>query len=184
MKISYYRNKADKALQKSLTSIHKNCKLCGNPRYANTSWCIKHYREREKQKKLDKIERHKRTKSYEKEMIDKLIRINDRLFQELGRRMYKTCYFGHLYSCLHHLVRKSQSLFLRYEIKNAIPVCKECHCSIHLGENTILEARFVSDKGDDWLKEIEAGKKVIVNDKLKFLKEKNIELNKLIQQYD
>jgi 5-methylcytosine-specific restriction endonuclease McrA len=31
MKLSYYRNRADKALQKSLTAINKNCELCSKP---------------------------------------------------------------------------------------------------------------------------------------------------------
>lgn len=30
-KLSYYRNKADKALQKSLTAIHQKCDMCGKP---------------------------------------------------------------------------------------------------------------------------------------------------------
>jgi 5-methylcytosine-specific restriction endonuclease McrA len=31
MKLSYYRNKADKALQQSLYKINKNCLICGKP---------------------------------------------------------------------------------------------------------------------------------------------------------
>jgi 5-methylcytosine-specific restriction endonuclease McrA len=165
----------------------KKCKLCDKPRYANLSLCFKHYKEREKTKKLEKekrkLEKKQSTKKYQKGIEKKLMSTNDRLFQELGRLVFKTCYFGHTYSCIHHFVRKSQSLFLRYELKNAIPVCQGCHCSIHIAENTMLEARFVLKKGEDWLKGIESGKRVIILDKLKFLQEQNLKLKSQIEQY-
>ena len=78
----------------------------------------------------------------------------DRLFQELGRLMYKECYCGGQYSCLHHHHRKSISSALRYEIKNGIPVCAKCHFrwhqtedpQINLGMKLFMESQF----GNNW----------------------------------
>jgi len=37
----------------------KHCKLCDKPRFANTSWCLTHYKEREKEKKANKVKKKK-----------------------------------------------------------------------------------------------------------------------------
>lgn len=56
----------------------------------------------------------------------------DRLFQELSRG--KKCEFcGKPAQCIHHLIEKSRSEYLRYDVKNACPVCLHCHNEIHLG---------------------------------------------------
>ena len=52
--------------------MQKTCKLCNNKRYANLSICFKHHREREKQKKQEKIikakERKESTKKYQESL--------------------------------------------------------------------------------------------------------------------
>ena len=56
----------------------------------------------------------------------------DKLFQELGRALYTNCCLcGGEYTCLHHFIHRSQSLALRWDIKNGVPVCHKCHCRIH-----------------------------------------------------
>ncbi len=155
----------------------KPCKKCLNSRYLQSQYCFKHFRETEKQKKIERLEKkkakHETTKVYQEKVAKKLMRENDRLFQELGRKLYRNCYFGHEYSCLHHWTRKSQSLFTRYDIENGIPVCAKCHCLIHQAQDSTLEARFIIDKGEDWLNRMTLKKNTIVHNKLEFLQEKN-----------
>jgi len=55
----------------------------------------------------------------------------DRLFQELGKLMYKQCFCGKPISCLHHYYPKSTATVLRYEIKNGVPICVGCHLRHH-----------------------------------------------------
>ena len=56
----------------------------------------------------------------------------DRLFQELSRG--KRCEFcGRPAECIHHLIEKSRSEYLRWDYHNACPVCIHCHNEIHLG---------------------------------------------------
>jgi hypothetical protein len=131
-----------------------------------------------KKKKLAKVEKFKTTKKYAQLEIKKFIKENDRLYQEVGRLKYKTCYFGHSYYCLHHFIRKSQSLFTRYNFDNGIPICMSCHCLIHQGQDSTLEAKIVLDKGKEWLDKLVEGKHKIVINKLEFLKEKNEYLKK------
>lgn len=81
----------------------------------------------------------------------------DKLFQDLGRSLYKSCLVcGGEYSCLHHFFKKSQSTALRYNLKNAIPLCNTCHCAIHQGTWDKVSARIALIKGKDWLDELEA----------------------------
>jgi len=79
----------------------------------------------------------------------------DKLLQEIGRMTYDKCLIcGGVYSCLHHYVKKSQSTELRYNLKNCIPICVKCHCSIHQGKNDMVVGTIVLIKGDEWLKEL------------------------------
>ena len=80
----------------------------------------------------------------------------DRKFQEIGRMMYKECLVcGKEYSCLHHFYPKSQTTFLRYNLKNAIPICQGCHMQHHNG-NPEIHAKIVELKGQEWYEELKA----------------------------
>jgi hypothetical protein len=97
------------------------------------------------------IKKPKRKKKSEKQ---KLRDDCDKLYQELGRKMYKNCFCGKPYSCLHHHVPKSRSSALRYEIKNGVPICAGCHNLHHSASDTDIEFKyklFMEDKwGKDW----------------------------------
>lgn len=177
------KNKTIGDLAKKIKKVGK-CKICNKPKYANTSLCYQHYLTNERIKKtarlLKKKTKHETTKVYEKEICDKLIRQNDRLYQELGRATYNRCYFGHEYSALHHFILKSQSLNCRYDVENGIPVCQACHCSIHQGQNSLLVGRIILDKGEAWLNRLTLKKTKPVLNKLEFLKEKNLYLKKAL----
>lgn len=89
---------------------------------------------------------------------------------------------GGTYSCLHHFVLKSQSLNTRYDFDNGIPICVECHCSIHAGQNSEKTGNIMKIKGIEWYDEIIRRKKVIIVDKLKFLQEQNEILKDLLSK--
>ena len=177
------RNKTIGDLAKKI-KVKGKCKLCDKPKYLQSRFCWKHYlediRNKKAEKALKKKTKHETTKVYQKEVCDKLIRQNDRLYQELGRKLYTNCWWGHEYSCLHHFIRKSQSLNTRYDIENGIPICQACHCSIHQAQNSIMEAGFAMSKGEKWLSIMSKKKETLVINKLEFLKEKNIALKKAL----
>lgn len=166
----------------------KPCKICGGKRYMNTSWCYTCYRKREKEKKEEKakkkLERKQSTKKYSKEIEKKLMNKCDKLFQEIGRKMYDKSFFGNTYNCLHHIVRKSQGLNTRYDFENCMPVSLEEHCSIHMAQDCELEARYIFHKGEEWFNELQKRRRVIITDKLSFLKETLDRLNKINNNYD
>ena len=84
----------------------------------------------------------------------------DKLYQELGRKVYSRCLVcGGDYSCLHHFVKKSQSTALRYDLENGIPICVNCHCSIHQGLNDTVVARITLINGKEWLDSLEKKKR-------------------------
>ncbi len=127
-------------------------------------------------KKIEKIEKHKTTKKGQSEECKKLMRENDRLYQEIGRLLYDKCFFEACpepYCCLHHFVRKSQSLNTRYDLSNGINICNKHHCSIHQGENNELEIRIVDIRGMDWCKELMKRKHITIHNKLEFLRNQN-----------
>ena len=156
----------------------KTCKLCDEPRYANTSYCWTHYLAREKEKKDKKKARPKAkegTIRYEKELQKKLMKKCDRLYQEIGRKMY-----GHLkdYSCLHHIVRKSQGINTRYDFENGMPVTMKEHCLIHQAQDCKIEGEYILYKGKKWFDDLQKRRRILITNKTKFLQDSFEELKK------
>lgn len=166
---------------------NKPCKLCGvKKKYANTNFCWDCYRAREKKKKeekaLKKKVRKEGTKAHMKKIMTKLMKTADRVYQEWGRKTYKKCCICEgKYSCLHHFILKSQSLFLRYDKKNGVPICVKCHCKIHMQQDHVLifkiEEAMEKIWGDIW-------KSHIIENRYK-LQDKNIEyFSNKIKEYE
>ena len=82
----------------------------------------------------------------------------DRLLQEYIRREHGTelCELcgERQVSCGHHFIYKSQSLALRYELENIIPLCRDCHLYAHRWQN-LFSANITAKRGEDWLCSIE-----------------------------
>ena len=118
--------------------------------------------------------KHALTVTGQKELIKKEMTKADKLFQEWGRKTYKQCFCGGEYSCLHHFILKSHSLFLRYNKKNGVPICVKCHCNIHLREDfiLILEIKDYMTRiwGDDWENFIKIYRHEIQDKSLAFIK--------------
>lgn len=75
----------------------------------------------------------------------------DRLFQELSKG--KRCQFcGRPAECIHHLIEKSRSEFLRYDWRNACPVCIKCHNLIHAGKIKPVISEYLRDNENVSLK--------------------------------
>ena len=102
----------------------------------------------------------------------------DRAYQEWGRKEYTFCFLcGRGYSCLHHIVHKSQSTKLRWDKQNGLPICTPCHCRIH-SRNDVediwkIEDRMSNRFGEDW-------KKYILKEKVKVYKPTISELEELL----
>lgn len=89
----------------------------------------------------------------------KIQKVCDTLLQELIRIKHKKCLL-----CFnpcevgHHFVRKSNSSFLRYDMRNIIPLCNRCHCLYHLREDESFNIRIKNIMGDDWYNGIQRDK--------------------------
>lgn len=84
--------------------------------------------------------------------------------------------------CGHHLVEKSRSSRLRYELENIVPVCRRCHTMIHnrifgrVGNNilrsyNILDAVIERRGGKPWLENLERKGRELVRTNLSFYKD-------------
>jgi hypothetical protein len=168
--------------------MSKTCKICGKKRYANINLCYSCYRKREKEKREEKakkkLEKKKTTKKYQKEIVDKLMKKCDKLYQEIGRKMYDKSFFGDEYNCLHHIVRKSQGLNTRYDFENGMPVSLSEHCSIHKAQDCNFEGTYILYKGEKWFNELQKRRRIIITDRLSFLKEKYEELKNILKEYE
>ena len=60
----------------------------------------------------------------------------------------------------HHFIFKSQSLVLRFDVRNGIPLCRECHASIHFRQDPITIGIITNKKGREWLRYIEIRKRI------------------------
>jgi len=167
----------------------KHCKLCDKPRFANTSWCLTHYKEREKEKKANKVKKKKPkakpgTLRYEKELQKKLMKDCDKLYQEIGRKIYSESFFKHKYNCLHHIVRKAQGLNTRYDFENGMPVSLEEHCSIHMAQDSKFEGQYILYKGKKWFDDLQKRRLIVITNKTKFLQDNLERLTNLLEKIE
>ncbi len=67
----------------------------------------------------------------------------------------------------HHFINKANSLALRYDWNNLVPLCQRCHLLIHT-QPAIPTAKIAQIKGAKWLAYLEKIKRVLIKDNLKF----------------
>jgi len=72
---------------------------------------------------------------------------------------------------MHHHIQKKQSLSLRYDKENLIPLCKGCHLAIHRKGDPAIIAKIIEVKGMDWHKKIESKRRIIVKRNILYYKE-------------
>lgn len=80
------------------------------------------------------------------------------------------------YEVLHHFIFKSQSNYLRYELKNLIFVCRKCHYKFHNNYAQSAVAKIIKQRGQGWSDWIEAHKRLLKNDN-------RAELESIIKRY-
>lgn len=94
----------------------------------------------------------------------------DKLLQELIRKLFPKCEVcGQPTQVGHHIVEKSRSSILRYELKNIAHLCNPCHLKIHnifgnsvLGSYHPLKVIIKNHGGEKWLEKLEKeGKKLV-----------------------
>ena len=61
--------------------------------------------------------------------------------------------------CFHHFVLKSRSVLLRFNVDNAIPICRKCHYNIHHSYDPLVRYDTIdaikTAKGKKWCEWIE-----------------------------
>lgn len=76
----------------------------------------------------------------------------DRLFQEYSKG--KRCkYCKRPAECIHHIIEKSRSFLLRWDLQNAMPVCIRCHNLIHTGKIKTEKNTYLKNNENKSLKE-------------------------------
>lgn len=70
----------------------------------------------------------------------------------------------------HHFFPKSTSNRLRYDLRNAIPLCGGCHWKHHCGDPSI-HARIIEKRGMDWYNQLEKDRRELVKVNKQFYEE-------------
>ena len=104
----------------------------------------------------------------------------DKLLQILVVKLNPTCICcGDPSSVAHHFIYKSQSNYLRYSIKNCVPLCFKCHFLIHHSKSSELSGLITLRKGKDWFNELMVDKNKLVKTNLAWYESKISILEKL-----
>ena len=61
----------------------------------------------------------------------------------------------------HHVIFKSQSNYLRFNMKNIVPLCMKCHFKLHnIGDSEIL-GTIIKKKGMKWFDELQHDRHIL-----------------------
>ena len=64
----------------------------------------------------------------------------------------------------HHFIPKSRNGLLKFEVKNGIPICRDCHYTIHFSSNPAEIHRLIEKirkgRGKDWCDWIDKHEKI------------------------
>ena len=86
------------------------------------------------------------------------------------------CCCGESAHCFHHFIPKSRCNNLRYDIMNAVPVCKACHWVLHSSPDTLkrraVENTIIETRGMEWIECIDRKSKVSIKTNLMWLEER------------
>ena len=79
---------------------------------------------------------------------------------------------------LHHFIPRSQSLYLRWDKRNLIPICNGCHTRHHRAGDPSIHAIILKKKGWEWYEDLMQDRHTIFKDTLTNLREVRERLNK------
>jgi hypothetical protein len=116
------------------TQKTKPCKLCSSKRYGNLSICFKHYNERKKSKREEKLAKAKArkegTKKFATGQIKATIKRLDTLWSAIVRHQRRCDLCGNTGELsdfdAHHL-RSRRNMATRFYVGNGACLCKGCH---------------------------------------------------------
>lgn len=109
----------------------------------------------------------------------KLRRELDKKVQEIGKARFPRCLVcGQPTSEMHHYIPKSQSLYLRWDFRNLIPLCRGCHWAHHKKGDPRIAQVILQKKGNDWADELEIDRRKTFKNNLKDLKAKREEIKR------
>lgn len=95
----------------------------------------------------------------------------DRLIQQIYVKKYPKCLVSDdPTDVMHHFVPKSRSLYLRYDVRNLIPLCKSCHAKHHWGDPKI-HAIILKKKGWDWYENLNKDRQKVMKNTMGNLRE-------------
>lgn len=95
----------------------------------------------------------------------------DRLIQELYVPLNPRCLVcGEKTSCMHHFIQKKQSLYLRWDKRNLVPLCRRCHCLHHISGDPYIHQTILKVKGHKWADKLQEDRRKIFKDTLENLK--------------
>ena len=102
-------------------------------------------------------------KSRLKKQLDKLMQ------EKLLPKNPRCLVCGNPTSEMHHYIEKSKSLYLRWNPKNLVPLCRQCHCKHHFSGDPRIVQEIVRKKGHQWADELERDRRKVLKDNLKTL---------------
>jgi len=89
----------------------------------------------------------------------------DRLIQEIYVPLNPKCLVcGNPTSEMHHYIQKTSSLYLRWDKRNLIPLCRSCHCKHHITGDPRIIQEVLRIKGNEWADELEKDRRIIFKD--------------------
>jgi len=95
----------------------------------------------------------------------------DRMFQEIYVKKYPKCFIcPNRTSEMHHFINKARSLYLRWDERNGIPLCKHHHSLHHFGDSSI-HAEILRIKGFEWWDDLNADRHKIMKNTMGNLQE-------------
>lgn len=143
---------------------NKPCKLCDKVRFANTSWCYRHYKQREKEKREEKArlkkERHEATKTFSESLRKRLHRKAWKLMSQYIRRRdanldgYLECY-----TCgkIDHYKKMDAGHFkhdrLDFDERNLKPQCDTCNRR-YSGRLDVYAEKLIRENGLEWFNKL------------------------------
>lgn len=142
----------------------KPCKLCKTKRFANTSYCYKHYKELEKKKKIEKLEKAKikkeSTKKFQESERKKLHGKAWKLISEIVRRDgVNLDGYGECYTCgnIIHWKEANAGHFkhdrLDFDFRNLKRQCIKCN-QHYSGRLDIYAEKLINENGLEWFNQL------------------------------
>jgi hypothetical protein len=142
----------------------KTCKECRMKRFANTSYCFKHYREREKKKKEEKVQRvllrKQSTKKFQENLRKKLHGIAWKLMSEWIRRKdanldgFVECYTC---GCWKHWKEMNAGHFKHdkrdFDERNVKCQCVTCN-KYYSGRLDVYLMKLIEENGLEWVRKL------------------------------